>query len=257
MKYPSLRKLFAMPLTFALASFCSISLVPTTAHAAAVTGDPLNIGTDNTFTSCFALGAIGNANVISGSDNSVVVGAGNSITLSSYVFVTGSWNTLNLAASGAAIGDSNNLSGYFNFVSGYWNTISGWVDFVMGEMNELLNTDTNVMAESTALFGKYSHGDNLIACLMAGTENHGDYATDSAAIGQGLILGPGTQSQVVVGQYNVADTNPLLIVGNGTSTGPRSNALVVHRNGDVNISGVLRVPQSGDISMGEFTHVPQ
>lgn len=48
-------------------------------------------------------------------------------------------------------------------------------------------------------------------------------------------------------------TDPLLVVGNGASTGNESNALVVLKNGNTEISGKLKVLTASDgIPMGEF-----
>jgi hypothetical protein len=93
--------------------------------------------------------------------------------------------------------------------------------------------------------------------------------------------------QFVTGTYNVpqgdsntsAPTDSLFIVGNGVDDSHRSNAITVLRNGntgigtsapgakldvqgdaringDMTITGAIRIPPQGDLSMGEFTHTP-
>jgi hypothetical protein len=104
------------------------------------------------------------------------------------------------------------------------------------------------------------------ATAMSGGSSSGSYST---------AIGPYTTAtdyaQVVVGQNNMPNgTDELFVVGNGevdTSSGmpgTPSNAFVVKRNGDVTVSNtltaqaivvktVLRLPPSGDLSMGGFT----
>ncbi|MEM6885736.1 MAG: hypothetical protein AAF571_11940, partial [Verrucomicrobiota bacterium] len=52
-------------------------------------------------------------------------------------------------------------------------------------------------------------------------------------------------------------TNPAFVVGNGTGGGlattDRSNAFSVSFSGEVKALGPVKVPPSGDISMGSFT----
>lgn len=82
----------------------------------------------------------------------------------------------------------------------------------------------------------------------------------------GIAAGEGTASnylgQFVVGTHNRDSVNALFVVGNGTDadgTGPNppayNNALEVRKDGSVHAK-VLRVQESGDISMGGFQTGP-
>jgi len=58
---------------------------------------------------------------------------------------------------------------------------------------------------------------------------------------------------------NVADpTDPVFVIGPGTLANgnlptPRPpNVLTIYRDGQVHLSGVVRVPRAGDIGMGSF-----
>lgn len=88
------------------------------------------------------------------------------------------------------------------------------------------------------------------------------------AIGTGVVAN--SPDQVVVGAFNdygpdlvrsgTPDAeDPIFVVGNGSSGAAedRSNAMVVKRNGDVEVGGVLRVQPAGNLSMGQFTTGPQ
>lgn len=126
------------------------------------------------------------------------------------------------------------------------------------------------------------------------SDNIGAFATgvDSAAHGgYAFAAGHGTiaqgYAQAVFGEYNIAQgdsvyvpDDSLFILGNGTDASHRSNALVVKRTGDTEISGkvtadtdvsvagklavagavrfdgLVRIAPQGDIGMGDFTHEP-
>jgi hypothetical protein len=112
-------------------------------------------------------------------------------------------------------------------------------------------------------------------------QGHGQtYGAYSSAFGAGVAnasystaFGVGTaanaEGQFVVGQYNdpqghspIQAQDNLFVVGNGSDDSERSNALVVKKSGDTAIngklmvSGAVRIPPQGDISMGEFTVEP-
>ena len=62
------------------------------------------------------------------------------------------------------------------------------------------------------------------------------------------LVGSQKKGQVIVGQYNEASDDSVLIVGNGTNE-QRSNAIEVKTNGDVLIGGgceVLTLSDNGD-----------
>ena len=246
-----LRKSLALPFVFTLATFGSILPVPQTALAAALPGDSLNIGPMNTADSNTVdanshSAAIGEMNDLSGAARSAAIGYENTPVNSDASLLAGYWNMADGFAL-AAFGMANYVYDSANLASGTYNTVHGSANLVAGNMNYLGSSGSILFSDSTALFGWGNQGNNLAACLVAGTLNELDTATDSAAIGHGLILGPGTQSQVVVGQYNAPDVGARFIVATGTNANNPSNAFTVFANGDVIIK-----KRQGDILMGEF-----
>lgn len=79
----------------------------------------------------------------------------------------------------------------------------------------------------TEASGQYSHaeGNNTIAS--------GKYAHAG-----GVATIAGGEAQTVIGKYNVANTNTLFVVGNGTSNSNRSNAFEVYTDGSIAIGGI-------------------
>ena len=249
-----LHKSLAMPFAFALASFCSVLLAPSILLAAAVTGDPLNIGPMSTADSNVVdanshSAAIGERNSLVGSTHSVAIGYAGKLENSDNSLLAGISNTVSGYAQ-AVFGESNYVYDGDNLTGGGFNWVYGWANLVAGDSNHLFNTDFATMtAESTAVFGRWNTGDNLMACLISGQNNLIDTAIDSAAIGHGLILDAGSESLVMVGQYNEhgpAAANARFIVASGNET-IRSNAFTVYADGRVIIK-----KRQGDILMGEF-----
>ncbi|MFD0894236.1 hypothetical protein KBB96_09495 [Luteolibacter ambystomatis] len=136
--------------------------------------------------------------------------------LSSLGLVTGQNNTMEYE-SGSFIAGQNNA---IYTESGH--TYSGSGNLLLGQSNTLTKT---------------ANGPN--GTILIGTYNE---TSDSGAI----AIGRGNLAQaetITLGHFNATVSGATLIVGNGTSTssGDRSNALVVLNNGNVVISGSLTV----------------
>lgn len=103
----------------------------------------------------------------------------------------------------------------------------------------------NAVLGCSESFGRYSYGLGHRGVTMGNYSGTfaGDgnivYGNNSVAIGgNNLISSTNSNNQVVMGTYNSADSNALLLVGNGTSESNRSNVLVattntVYVNGDI------------------------
>jgi hypothetical protein len=88
------------------------------------------------------------------------------------------------------------------------------------------SNNTNVLKTATsAVFGS----------------NHSVDVTEKAGLKNVLIAGMGnvasTWNQTVLGQFNEKDDNALFIIGNGSSTDARKNAIKVLKDGKINING--------------------
>jgi len=116
---------------------------------------------------------------------------------------------------------------------------------------------------STAMSGGEVWGEEGLTAMSGGVA-YGNY---SVAIGLGVWT-PAAYC-VAVGTFNAnmegnpdlwVDTDPLFVIGNGIGTENNDpeheafhNAFVVRKNGDVEMTGKIKMPRQGDILMGEFS----
>ena len=239
-------------------------LNPCSARAASLAGDSLNIYYGSPYINSVTntTGAIGVSNTFSITQGSLSVGTGNQTSNSYWVFSLGGGNIFDWGASSGMLGDMNEMTGgYFNFIVGFFNIMEGQggggANLISGAYNHLEDGTSSDWSEATVLFGENSHAEAARKCFLTGDYNDISYAIDSAVLGTGLIIGADVYSRTVVGRYNEGDEeDALFVVGNGETNSTRANAFTVYSNGDAAVSGVLRVQPSGDISMGDFTHVP-
>lgn len=104
---------------------------------------------------------------------------------------------------------------YGSLCQGIDNVASGNRSHAEGDTTSATGENAHAEGSNTTASGSYAHAQNL--CTIA----------------QG-------SAQTALGKYNVSDTTSLVIIGNGTSSYARSNALTVAQDGTVNMAGVLQ-----------------
>ncbi len=178
-----------------------------------------------------------------------------------------------------AVGVDSHADGDGVFVAGMDEYVVGPASVSLGSGNTILGNGGNVSAGSKNVI----HGSDRSFAL--GHANIIDSAADAMAFGRenfisgvaGMAFGRNLENSVfsslVVGSYNepleggVDDwicSDPLFVIGNGSSGQYRSNALVVRKSGDTEVYGTLEVAEdviiSGDLSVeGTFlsdTYLP-
>ena len=70
---------------------------------------------------------------------------------------------------------------------------------------------------------------------------------NSTAMGQHTITT--ANSATAIGKFNVSETDGLFMIGNGTSSGNRNNALIVRNNGDAQFDGEIQHTSTGAANM--------
>ncbi len=135
-----------------------------------------------------------------------------------------------------AIGYNANATGDYSFSVGISLTASGSVATAFGGMNTASGNGSSVFGGFNTASGDYS-----FAFGNANTAS-GNYSTVT-----GYTCTAQAYASLVLGRYNIVegttdswvDTEPVLVVGNGTSTSSRSNAFTLLKNGSLTIAGSL------------------
>lgn len=171
-----------------------------------------------------------------------------------------------------AVGTSNyigTMSGSGAIAVGAYNYLTGYNGFAFGQSNRMYGTDSAAFGVSNYVYGAYSAAIGLGNQTATGADC--SLAAGSYTIAAGRLstaLGNSTTANsyasFVAGQWNAPlpgetdaasrttwrPTDPLFVIGNGTSSGNRSNALVITKDGTVEIR---RVKPLGGISTGSYT----
>jgi hypothetical protein len=162
-------------------------------------------------------------------------------------YVTGDqWNTTNAGLQSFATGIDTTASGDSSTAMGDTTTAIGIASTAMGEDTTASGDSSTAMGDTTT-----ASGDSSTAMGM-GTEASGDYSTamggsTTASGWLSTAMGYNTTAEAygstVLGRYNVISgnptswvaTEPVFVIGNGTSSGSPANALTVLKNGNVGI----------------------
>ncbi|MBN2891740.1 MAG: hypothetical protein JXL97_07725 [Bacteroidales bacterium] len=186
-----------------------------------------------------------------------------------YSFAAGRLNT-SVGVYSTAFGYNNSASGVASLAVGATNIAVGLNAFVCGTNNNAtagIDGDNSIVGGSgndgfsqnslTIGIGNDNNGANSIVFGQSSktdANGAGSLAGGNTTIARGnysVAFGLGTTAQayasLVIGRYNTISgdqltwiaTEPIFVVGNGTSSGTRNNALVIRKNGDiVNETGV-------------------
>jgi hypothetical protein len=213
------------------------------------------MGKNNVASGNFALAAGSNTSAT----HSASTALGNRTMASGKASLSGGQFTTASGESSVAIGEESHASAINSFASGKNTTATGDQSTAFGYYSDAVGPQSVAM-------GKFTHasGENSMAIgngTIASGENSmamGDGAIasglNSMAIGEGIISN--LENCLVVGRYNDTVTpsfwDPLFIVGNGSSSSYRGNAMVVDRYGRV---GIGENEPSYPLEMGSGAYV--
>lgn len=166
--------------------------------------------------------------------------SGNATTASGQTATAFGYNTIASGESATAMGFNTVATGWYSTAIGENNRADGNYATVMGSGN-----DASGLA-STSL-GNLTRATAFVSTAMGqATSATGEFSTS---------MGRGTVSQslasVAMGNYNDSiissnqtswiATDPLFLLGNGTANNARSNAFVIYKNGNTDISGYTQL----------------
>lgn len=194
---------------------------------------------------------IGNSVSTNDGVRSVVLGDGNTITSDSEtgVFVAGHNNSIDNDRyvdnySGTCVlGRSNTVEGKISIVAGdsnhiYDNNGNGLHNYIIGASNTVTSSGYGAQYNSIVGRGNTITGDSMESVVLG--QNNDVVGSNNCLLGYDLKDGANTLHNIIVGQYNVAPTtSDNFIIGNGSSSNQRSNAMVVN-------DGVTLYPQQRD-----------
>jgi len=147
-------------------------------------------------------------------------------------------NTIASGAGSTAMGISTKAIGDLSTAMGVFTTASGNNSTAMGVATTASGYNSTAMGVNSTASGDIS------TSMGVATTASGKFAT---------TMGESTKAQsyasVVLGKYNLiagdslnwVETDPLFVIGNGTSSTYRSNALTVYKNGNMDVNGNMNV----------------
>lgn len=185
--------------------------------------------------SMIKLGVFGYGNVVDSSGN---------VTKGGYFTVGGRDDSADIGMSSIGVGSGVEASGFASSAFGVMAQAGGSSSHAEGYDTQA--TGSNAHAEGYRTMAK-KHSDHA--------EGFHSTANGGYAHAQNLYTVANGEAQTTIGKYNVADTSSALIIGNGTATTARSNALIVDWNGNVECGTVnnvdvtaIPIPQSGVVA---------
>ncbi|WP_413290558.1 hypothetical protein [Bdellovibrio sp. HCB337] len=144
------------------------------------------------------------------------------------------WDNVNIGTGSMGLGYNTQASGSSSVAMGYATSAFSIYSTAMGANTLANGTGSTAMGSATTATGNYSTsmGNNTTSNAMAQT-----------TIGQFNIITGSESASTWVG------SDPLFVVGNGTSAGAKSNAMTVLKRGDVLIGGHIGSTSSTGVTV--------
>lgn len=174
------------------------------------------------------------------------------------------WDKINTGDYSFAAGVDTKASAHTSVAMGYSNSANGQASIAMGEFSVANGT-------AAATMGHLNQANGLVAmALGSAVTANGDYSmatgnssvtTGNYSFSAGLSTRARAYASMSIGRYNDSiagssttswvDTDPLFIIGNGTSTSARKNAITVLKNArtGINTSSPLAMLHVADSSV--------
>jgi len=172
--------------------------------------------------------------------------------------VTGDeWDDANIGFYSTAFGRKTISSGLQSVAMGYESTASGNSSVAMGSYTTASGGSSVAMGSYTTASGGSSIAMGLYTTASGGgSVAMGSYATASGitSVAMGLYTTAQAYASLVLGRYNLISgttntwtaTEPVFVIGNGTSSTATSNAFTVNKNGN---TGISRLPATNKLEV--------
>jgi hypothetical protein len=166
-----------------------------------------------------------------------------------------SWDDANVGAGSIAIGETALATGAkaISVGEGNWLDASATNAIALGNFNEVIANSNNSIAIGD---------DHAIEAPFAYALGYANVVNAQYGIGLGNFTNVQSYGQISLGQYNNAvtgnanafvPTDRLFVIGNGTATMSRSDALVILKNGNTTLNGLLTIDGDNAGSGASYT----
>jgi hypothetical protein len=179
--------------------------------------------------------AMGNFTTASGYASTAM---GRSTMASGQTSTTMGYRTTASGSTSTAMGYSTNASGEFSTAMGYYTTAFGNYSTAMGYY-------TSSGPASTAM-GNHSEASGMFSTAI------GEYVT-APSYGE-VVLGTFNTNYTPSGIYTRNNSDRLFVIGNGTSTTERNDALIILKNGTTYFNGILNPYTNNVYSLGSSSY---
>ena len=187
---------------------------------------------------------------------------GSNTTASGSVSTALGLNTTASKSGSTAMGSNTAASGNSSTALGANTTASGLVSTAMGASTTASGNRSTAMGDNTIASGNYSiaMGEQSIASGTRSTAmGEGTIASGTTSTTMGLFTMAKSAYETAIGSYNTDYTpnsetsfdenDRLFVIGNGTSSSNRNNALTMFKNGNAEFDGEIQHTSTGTSNM--------
>lgn len=202
--------------------------------------------------------------------NSIALGSGQASGSNSLAIGGNSWargpSSVSIGSFSSSFGFCSIAMGFRSWAEGDYSLAVGEFSRAVGESAISLGRDNESLGNASFSTGAFNRASGRSSTAMGtgnlaighnsttlgqATEAHGE-----ASLSSGYRTYAKSYASVVLGQYNEkflasndsiwVSSDPLLILGNGTTEASRSNAIVVYKNGNADINGYTQLGKSSE-----------
>lgn len=159
-----------------------------------------------------------------------------------------------------AFGEFTTASGQGSYAEGTGSTSSGNFSHAEGELTTASGEGAHAEGDTSQAAGQWSHAEGRLTEARGAashTEGYVTIASEDYSHAEGIETITTAEGQHVEGRYNDTDNTEdcLFVIGNGTDTNNRSNAMTVNKNGDVYIAGRVTAGSGLDGGLQDYINV--
>jgi hypothetical protein len=165
--------------------------------------------------------------------------------ISDFVSTSAYWDKQNIGYGSFACGSDTKASGGFAFSAGLVNEATGYASTALGQYNRASGSGSLASGNFSLAsgFNSFVIGNN---CLASGANStaFGNFSESNsyASFSIGRYNDPIMSFSDITGATTWRPTDPLFVLGNGTSTVARSNAFIIAKNGETGINVANGMP---------------